>query len=144
MSTSSPTGASTRLATFRATLPRFHATFSARETIRWIWTMVWLQALGGKPAVERVEMLRLETVEPVLSELGDYPAPDLRLIGTVQRALGDGTRRDGRQPCLEPASHGELPACLARTAFVSLALEVLDLARGFGFTTEDLIQAVGG
>jgi len=40
MSTSSPRGASTRLATLRATLPRFHATFNARETIRWIGTMV--------------------------------------------------------------------------------------------------------
>jgi hypothetical protein len=40
MSTSSPIGASTRAATLTVTLPRFQATLSAREMMRWIWTIV--------------------------------------------------------------------------------------------------------
>jgi hypothetical protein len=40
MSISSPIGASTRTAILLPTLPRFQATFRARDTIRWIWTTV--------------------------------------------------------------------------------------------------------
>ena len=41
ISVSSPTGASTSSATLRPVLPRFQATFSARERIRWICRTVF-------------------------------------------------------------------------------------------------------
>ena len=66
-------------------------------------------------------MLGLEPVESVLAELRDDPAPDLRLIGAVQRSLGDRPRRDCREPCLEPVSDSERLTCLASQAGVALA-----------------------
>ena len=90
---------------------------------------VRLELLPGEPGVEGVQVLGLEAVEPVPAELGDDPPADLRLIGAVQRCLGDRARCDGRQPCLHPVGDGEWLAGLAGlagVARVSLAFEFAD------------------
>src|ERR1700728_2342744 len=89
---------------------------------------VRLEVLALEPGVKGIEVLRLETVEPVLAQLGDDPAPDLRFIRAVEGVLRDRARCDRGQPGQEPVRDGRWLTGLARGACVTFAFQLTDLA----------------
>jgi hypothetical protein len=104
------TGGSIRCATLRATLPRWEeATFSARESIRWARRIdAGLRPLVGEG---RVEPLRLQPVEPLVTDAGAQVQPD----GAAEALQRPGADFRGDRPVAPPASRrGQPPALHGR------------------------------